>query len=78
VPRSLHHLIPRTKGGKGVPPELMHHICHKEVHAALMETKVARLFNTPAALRAHPPLARFVDWVFRRTPGFQSRVPKRR
>lgn len=27
VPQSLHHLIPRAKGGKGGPTVLMHHIC---------------------------------------------------
>ena len=77
VPQSLHHLIPRAKGGKGGPTVLMHHICHKEVHATLSGAELARQFNTPEALRAHPRLARFAAWVKRRPPGFLSRVPKR-
>ena len=75
VPQSLHHLIPRLKGGKGGPVVLMHHICHKEVHATLTEAELAREWNTPEALCRHPRLARFAEWVAKRPPGFLSRVP---
>jgi hypothetical protein len=75
VPQSRHHLIPRLKGGKGGATVLLHHICHKEIHATLTESELARTYNTPDALRAHPRLARFVTWVARRPPGFMSRVP---
>ncbi|MEM0934788.1 MAG: HNH endonuclease [Pseudomonadota bacterium] len=78
VPQSLHHLVPKLKGGKGGPTVLMHHICHKEVHAALTEAELARVYNTPEALRAHPRLARFAAWVAKRPPGFLSRTPGRR
>jgi hypothetical protein len=78
VPQSLHHLIPRAKGGKGGPTVLLHHICHKEIHAAIREIDLARSFNTPEALRNHPRMARFADWVAKRPPGFISRVPKGR
>ena len=56
----------------------LHHLCHKEIHATLSEGELARHYCTPEALRAHPRLARFIDWVARRPPGFLSRVPKRR
>ena len=78
VPQSLHHLTPKLRGGKGGPVVLMHQICHKEVHAALSEAELARSYNTPEALRAHPRLARFAAWVARRPPEFLSRVPGRR
>lgn len=77
VPQSLHHLIPRSKGGKGGPTVLLHHLCHKEIHAALSEAELARDFATPTALRAHPRLARFAAWVGKRPPSFLSRVPRR-
>ena len=70
VPQSLHHLIPRSKGGKRGPTVLLHHICHKEIHASLSETELARQFHTIEALLTHPRLSRFVDWVARRPPGF--------
>ncbi|WP_062762759.1 hypothetical protein [Falsirhodobacter sp. alg1] len=75
VPQSLHHLIPRLKGGAKGPTVLLHHICHKEIHAALSEVELARNFNTIAALRMHLRIAAFAAWVNRRPPGFLSRVP---
>ena len=78
VPQSLHHLIPKLKGGKNGPTVLLHHICHKEIHAALSEAELARNYNTPEALRSHPRLAKFANWVAKRPPSFISRVPKKR
>ena len=77
VPQSLHHLVPRSKGGKGGETVLLHHICHKEVHATLSEADLARKFNTVALLQSHPRLATFLHWVAKRPPEFLSRVPKR-
>jgi len=73
VPQSLHHLVPKLKGGKGGPTVLLHHICHKEIHATLTEAELARLYNTPEALLGHPRIARFARWVARRPPGFLSK-----
>ncbi|WP_424977281.1 HNH endonuclease [Leisingera sp. S232] len=78
TPQSLHHLIPKLKGGKGGPTVLLHDICHREIHATLTEAELAREFNTPEALHAHPRLAKFIAWVQKRPPGFRSRVPGKR
>ena len=75
---SRHHLTPRLKGGKGGGTVLLHHLCHKEIHATLSEAELARRFNTIESLRAHPRLARFIAWVARRPPGFGGKVPGNR
>ncbi|MCV3270198.1 HNH endonuclease [Roseobacter sinensis] len=75
VKQSLHHLIPKLKGGKGGPTVLLHHICHREIHATLTEAELARDFSTIEALRDHPRLQKFISWVRKRPPGFLSKVP---
>jgi len=78
APQSLHHLIPKLKGGKGGPVVLLHDICHREIHATLTEAELARGYSTPEALKSHPRLAKFIAWVRKRPPEFRSRVPGKR
>ncbi len=75
VPQSVHHLIPKLKGGRHGPTVLLHDICHKEIHASLTEGELARNFSTPEALRDHPRLQKFAEWVAKRPPEFLSKVP---
>jgi len=73
--QSLHHLIPKLKGGKGGPVVLLHQICHNEIHATLTEAELARDFAGIDALKAHPRLAKFIRWVAKRPPAFHSKTP---
>ncbi len=70
--KSVHHLIPKLKGGKGGPTVLLHEICHKTIHAHLTETELARTYNTPEALRGRPEIARFINWVSGKDPAFHA------
>jgi len=74
VPQSRHHLIPRLKGGNDGPTVLLHHVCHKEIHSCLREAELARDYNTIETLRDHPHLQKFIAWVAKRPPSFQSRT----
>ena len=76
--QSLHHLIPKLKGGSKGPTVLLHQICHSEIHATLTEAELARDFHSIEALRAHPRLEKFVKWVGKRPPTFHARTPGKR
>lgn len=60
---SLHHLVPRLKGGTNKGTVRLHQICHSAVHARFSETELAREFSELATLRAAPQLQDFLIWV---------------
>jgi len=77
IPRSeqdAHHLVPKSKGGRHT--EHLHRICHKQIHAVLTETELARSHHTVEALLAHPDIATFVAWVRGKPPEFRGRAFK--
>ena len=74
VPQSRHHLIPKLRGGKGGETVLLHQVCHSTIHRTLGETELARNYATVEALRGHPELRRFFDWVAKRPPGWKGKV----
>ena len=63
VAQSKHHLTPKLKGGKTGETVLLHHICHKEIHASLTEAELARDYHSIDALRQHPRIAKFINWI---------------
>lgn len=72
--QSLHHLVPKLKGGARGPVVRLHQICHNAIHAALTEAELARGFSDMAALRRHPRLAQFIAWIEKRPPAFHART----
>ena len=76
VAQSKHHLIPKLKGGKIGETVLLHHICHKEIHASLTEAELARDYHSIDALRQHPRIAKFINWIKETASQFQFARPK--
>lgn len=76
--REKHHLVPRLKGGRETVT--LHPICHRKIHSLFREAELARTYNTVAALRAHPEMARFIKWLEGKPADFHSptRAPRRR
>lgn len=77
-----HHLVPKSKGGRRT--EFLHRVCHRQIHALLTETELARHYATVEALLQHPELQAFVAWVKTKPEDFfvrthkSARVQKRR
>jgi hypothetical protein len=59
--RDKHHLIPKSHGG--VQTVILHRLCHQQIHALLTENQLARNYSTIEALRSHPEISKFVDWI---------------
>jgi hypothetical protein len=59
--RDAHHLVPKSKGGRLTT--FMHRMCHRQIHAVLTETELARQYATVEALLEHPELKVFVSWI---------------
>ena len=72
--RDAHHLVPKSKGGRHT--EYLHRICHRQIHALLTETELARQFNSVDALLTHPDVALFVAWVKTKPNDFMERTHK--
>ena len=79
--RDAHHLVPKSKGGRATT--YLHRICHRQIHAVLTETELARQYATVDALLAHPGINTFVAWVRTKPDDFfvstrkSARVKKR-
>jgi hypothetical protein len=60
---TLHHLMPRQKGGKAEDRTPLCRPCHKQLHAVFSNTDLARTYATLAALREAPELQPFLKWI---------------
>lgn len=71
-----HHLVPKAEGGRITAA--VHPICHRTVHALIPNADLARTYADPAALRAHPGIARFAAWIADKPADFTAPVRRRR
>ena len=71
-----HHPVPKSRGGRETVP--IHPICHRTVHATLTNAELERGYADAASLRAHPQIARFIEWVSDKDPDFHAPTRRRR
>lgn len=69
---SLHHLVPKLKGGTHGTTVPLHQVCHSAIHARHSEADLARRLADVGALRADPEIARFVAWVRTKPDDFHA------
>lgn len=66
--------MPKSKGGRRT--EYLHRVCHRQIHALLTESELARQYATIEALLQHPELQAFVVWVKSKPDDFIARTQK--
>jgi len=81
-----HHLIPRTRHANKRNKkqfdrrEVKERIamvcrpCHKQIHALFTEKELERDHNTLESLKAHPEMARFIEWLKDKPAGLKVTV----
>ncbi|WP_375455575.1 restriction endonuclease [uncultured Methylobacterium sp.] len=69
---SLHHLVPKLKGGAQGATVRLHQVCHSAIHARHSEAELARRLADVDALRAEPEIARFLAWVRTKPDDFHA------
>ncbi|WEZ84103.1 HNH endonuclease [Rhizobium sp. 32-5/1] len=66
--KDLHHLVPKSKGGKKTV--CLHRICHDQIHVTFTNAQLAKTFSTIEAILEDPAMQTFVTWVKGKHPGF--------
>ena len=65
---TLHHLLPKQKGGQADDRVPLCRPCHKQVHATFANNDLARIYVTVEALREAPLLQPFLKWIRKQKP----------
>jgi hypothetical protein len=65
---TLHHLLPKQKGGKAEDRAPLCRPCHGQLHAVYSNADLARHYATIEALRAAPLLEPFLKWIRKQRP----------
>ena len=60
---TLHHLVPRSRGGKFGPKTRLCPTCHRTLHALFSEATLAKDLDSLDRIRAHPEMANYLNWV---------------
>ncbi len=70
-----HHFTPKCCGGKETTT--IHKVCHNKIHKMCPDEKeLARLYNTPELVKAHPEMQKFIKWVSKKDPEFYDKSDK--
>ena len=77
---TAHHLYPKSQGRRAgrkiadLSTVRVCRACHRQIHTLFSNQELARQFDSLDALRAHPEMAKFLDWVRRQDPNKRIKV----
>src|SRR3954471_22627343 len=72
---TLHHLHPKSRGGKPEQRVPLCKPCHKQLHAMFSNVELEKIYPTLEALRKARQLQPFLKWIRKQKPNrnFQTR-----
>ena len=62
---TVHHLIPRSRGGRFGPTAQLCSTCHRQLHAQFSESTLAQGLDSLESIRANAKMAGYLKWVRR-------------
>jgi 5-methylcytosine-specific restriction protein A len=71
VPRvliTLHHLKPKSRGGKAADRVPLCKPCHKQLHAMFSNRQLDEMYRSIETLRQTPELQPFLKWIRKQKP----------
>ena len=71
---TVHHLVPRSRGGRFGPTARLCPTCHRQLHAMFTEATLAKEFHSIELLRSNPQVADYLRWARRQKCGANFRV----
>ena len=71
---TVHHLVPKARGGRFGPTSRLCPTCHRQLHALFSETTLARELHSIELLRANPRVNAYLKWVRKQKGGANYRV----
>ncbi len=60
---TVHHLTPRSRGGKFGPKAKLCPTCHRQLHALFSESTLAKEMDSLERIRVNPEMASYLEWV---------------
>ncbi|CAA9446193.1 MAG: hypothetical protein AVDCRST_MAG28-873 [uncultured Rubrobacteraceae bacterium] len=84
VPRTRHKNIKNKRNNKALDRQALLQTvglcapCHRHVHATIPNKELEREYNTLEALKGHPEIDKFVEWIKRKPHGTAAARTRRR
>ncbi len=75
---TIHHLIPRAKGGNHGPKARLCHTCHRQIHTLFTEGTLAKDLYSIELLKSNSKVNKFVKWIRKQKRTHDFRVRKSR
>ena len=60
---TVHHLVPRSRGGRFGPKARLCPTCHRQLHALFSEATLARELNSIEQIRANSEMTSYQRWA---------------
>lgn len=71
---TVHHLVPRAKGGRFGPKAKLCPTCHRQLHALFSEATLAKELHNIDLIRANPQISEYLRWARRQKGPTSFRV----